>query len=565
MFDVYCDGDFFNIRLNKKNHKTVLDIAEGAESFEYVEAAGTVMLPAVKKTARKLYKAGLRFDSSMDPFIEGLIPAQGPVLDLPKHLALYPFQAAGVYWMADNNRNFLLGDSPGLGKTIQIAAYLRLSQSFPALIICPASLKLNWEREIKKWTDKKSLILEGLQPYEIAGLLEEFPVIIINYDILGRKDKEEVAEEEARVAKAKQAGIPFRRRRVVPNGWIDILRGISFKNIICDESQFIGEASTARTSAVVDLCRSVKSARRIFLSGTPYTSNVKQFFTTLNLIAPKTFPNRWRFQMRYCDPFKNRYGWEFNGLSNAGELHDLIGGFMLRRLKQDVLEELPAKITAAVPMELDKAAYKEYLHWEDTVLSGSLRDIEACYQALRMAAYRAKRDSCIAWVKDYLAVNDKLVIFVYHRESFDYFMKKFSKVCVGINGATPVNLRQRIVDLFQNDSKKTLFIGQIRAAGVGITLTAASAAAFIEFGNTPSDHEQAEDRIHRISQKADSILVYYLTAPDTLDDDIMERLSKKYRDQKQVLDGVKGAQFVPEDASAFMKGALLSRKEKRGL
>ena len=562
---VFFDGDRLNVRLNKKNYKHILHLARQSAYFEYVHEIGIMSLPPTKRTARTLYDMGMEFDETAKIFIDKIVPVKtqdGIDFSLLKPLALRPYQEQGVLWMLNHNIHFLLGDEMGLGKSVQIAAYLFYKQAFPALIICPASLKLNWEKEINAWTKKKCLVLEGLNPYPIEGLLNEFPVVIINYDILGRKDKLEVSYEEKRIKKAKKEKVPYRNKIIHPTGWVGALKQIQFKDIICDECQFIGETATARTQSVIDICRGVKNARRIFLSGTPYMSAAKQFFTTLNLIDNRTFANRWRYQMAYCDPVKTRFGWEFRGLSNGEQLHSLVSRIMLRRLKKDHLKELPEKIKSIVPMKPDKKLLEKYSNDEMVLLSGKIINEKKTYQDLKKMAYRIKIGSCIQWIKDYLQVNDKLVVFCYHRDCFEMLMKEFGNICVGINGDTPSNKRQSIVDRFQKDKKIKLFNGQIRAAGVGITLTAAGAVAFVEFGDTATEHEQAEDRIHRISQEADKIIAYYLIAQGTVDEDIIENVRIGYSNQKQVLDGEINAKFINDSPEDFARGVLNSRKNK---
>jgi len=573
MFDVDFDGERLNVRLNKTNYKIILKIAEEAPYSEYLQDIGVMCLPPTKKIARKLVDIGLRFNDTARVFSDALRPSTKELTPIERAFAaknlidfsvlapleLRPYQKEGVMWLVNNNGHLLLGDEMGLGKSIQIASYLFFSRTLPALIICPASLKLNWEREIGLWTNCKCLVLEGLTPYPIDGLLDEYPVVIINYDILGRKDKQAVEDEDNRVKAAKKLARPFRKKTIHPTGWVDVLKKIKFKNIICDECQFIGEKTTARTQAVIDICKGIPNAKRIFVSGTPYTSVVKQFFTILNLIASKIFSNRWKYQMDYCDPVHGCFGWEFRGLSNGEQLHNIVKTFMLRRLKSEVLPDLPPKVKMVVPVKVDQKLFKNYLVDENYILA---QDNDQGFHKLKFAAYRAKVEACYEWVNDFIEANGKLVLFIYHREAFADAMKKYEKIAVGINGETPANQRQGIVDRFQNDKKIKLFVGQIEAAGVGLTLTAASAVAFIEFGDTAAEHEQAEDRIHRIGQEHDSVFAYYLIAKNTIDEDIVKRIKKGYANQKLVLDGKKNAKFMKDGKKDFAEAIMKSRRAR---
>jgi len=572
MYDVFFDGERLNVKLNKKIYKRIIKIAEEAQYFDYAHEVGIMSLPPTKRIARILYNMNLDFDASAKIFLNKI--AQVKIDDssidfnimaqfaLLKPLTLRKYQESGVYWMLKYNKHFILGDEMGLGKSVQIGAYLFFKNVFPALIICPASLKLNWEKEIYTWTKKKSIVLEGLTPYPIQGLLDEFPVVILNYDILGRKDKLEVEYEKERIKQAKKLKLPYKKKIIHPSGWVDILKQIPFKDIICDECQFIGEMETARTQCVIDICKEIKSARRIFLSGTPYTSATRQFYPVLHLTDNRTFNNEWRYKMQFCDPIKTRFGWEFRGLSDGDVLHKLISKIMLRRLKADVLDELPPKIKSIVPMKPDKKLLQKYYNDEMVMLGGKIINEKQTYQDLKKMTYYIKINSCIQWIKDYLEVNNKLVVFVYHRDSFHNLMKQFEGIVVGINGETPSNKRQGIVDQFQNNKKIKLAVLQIRSGGVGITLTAASAVAFVELGDTATEHEQAEDRIHRIGQKADKIIAYYLIITNTIDEDVIENVRIGYANQKQVLDGVENAEFINDTPDEFAKGVLKARKNK---
>jgi len=568
MHDVDFDGESLNVKLNKKNYAIALKIAEESAFSEYLPAAGILCLSPTKKIAKKLHCMGFRFSGNAKIFIEGMpeknksaeCAKSGKGIDYGelKPLELRPYQKEGVEWLCGSKGHGLLGDEMGLGKSVQIASYLHFANAFPALIVCPSSLKLNWQREMKIWTKKKCLVLEGLSPYEIESFIVDYPVVIINYDILGRKDKKAVEAENKRWAAAKKMHVPYRKKTIHPTGWADVLKKIGFAAIVCDESQFIGERDTARTQSVVDICKAVPKAKRIFASGTPYTSAARQFFTTLYLIDPKTFSNRWKYQMDYCGAVKTRFGWRFKGLTNGERLHALIKPLMLRRLKKDVLAELPPKVKAAVPVRIDRKLYDEYKTDENYLMSGEKSDSGA-YHTLKAKAYKAKASACFEWIDDYIAANNKLVVFVYHRSTFANVMDNYKKIAVGINGSTPAKTRQGFVDRFQNDESIRLFIGQIEAAGVGLTLTAASATCFVEFGDTASEHEQAEDRVHRIGQEADSVTAYYLIAEGTIDDDIMDRLKKGYENQKQVLDGERNANFMPDNMALDV---IRARREK---
>lgn len=261
--------------------------------------------------------------------------------------------------------------------------------------------------------------------------------------------------------------------------------------------------------------------------------------------------------MRYCDPVKTRFGWQFNGLTNGEELHNRISTFMIRRFKKDVLSQLPPKQRIVVPMqvsEVERGIYdavdEEFTEALERGESNALVKISQ----LKRASFEAKKKAVLQWVNDWFVVEDKLVLFVYHKDAFDFFMESFKGLCVGINGETDISQRQKNIDRFQNDKGVKLFVGQIKACGAGITLTASRATAFVEFGQTVVQHEQAEDRVHRIGQEADSVQAFYLILDDSIDNSIMDILNAHNKGIKQVLNGEAEADmFGNLDAKAILK------------
>jgi SWI/SNF-related matrix-associated actin-dependent regulator 1 of chromatin subfamily A len=478
-------------------------------------------------------------------------------------LNLYEYQKEGILYLLADNKNVLVADAPGLGKTITIASYLRLSNAYPALIITPASVKLNWEYELKKWTGQNVLTLRGMNTWDISPYLSTYPLVCINYDILCKK-KEEMIEV------TRKGKVEYKAKCIL-SGWLDEIVKCDFKTIICDESHYLSTVDSARTLGVVRIMKTLGKARRLCLSGTPYNSKPKQLYTTLNLINKSIFSNRWFFLNRYCGAKHNGFGWTFNGASHTDELYNKMKPFTIRRLKKDVLKQLPLKVKAVVPIDVDNKSHDTYMNYE-ALLFNNIGYTESSttetYHELRKKAVSIKYKGCIAWIKDYLEVSEKLVVFCYHRAIYDSLMADFKDISVGINGSVKSDKRQGIIDKFQKDNDTRLFIGQIKAAGVGITLTAANAVCFVEFGDTCSEHEQAEDRINRIGQEADSITAYYLIAPNTIEDSIMDRIKAGYAIQKRILDNEAGVNFMDFDndlikGSVQLRLALVNQKRKQ--
>lgn len=562
------DGDCLTIKtLNNPLWKRIKEVAENTRHpSAYDTKTGVWYIKGTKRVAHELKEIGIPFSAAASIFLrEKNKPTLFDFSILSKEL--FPFQQDGVHWL-NNPGNKLLADEMGLGKTVQIAALFRYRPDLlPALIIVPASLKINWQREIELLSGVKAQIIYGRAFYEIDELLEKYPVVIVNYDILGIEDQVAKEAEEKRIKKLKADNLPFRRNTVRVHGWCDIFSKLPFNSIICDEVQYISEGKNIRTRAVKQICRERKDAKRIFLSGTPYENKTRQFFTCLNLLAPHVFPNEWKYKMTYCDPRKNGFGWRFDGLSNGRQLHALITPLMLRRLKADVLKQLPPKQKFIVPMELDNKKLGSYHAIESQFDNDLMNKKEPSFSGMKIEAFRAKRDAVVQWLKDYLetSIQKKLVVFTWHHEVMDDFRKVFGDIGVYVTGETAIKDRQIAVDRFQTDKKIQLFFGNIQACCVGLTLTAAEACCFVEFGNSPGQHIQGEDRVHRITQESDSVFAYYLIAPGTIEEDIMEVLTDRNKNQKIVLDGKEDDAFFGKAMEDFKSGILQAYKKRRSI
>ena len=546
---VIFDGERICVQLNRMNWKDIVEIAEQSQYSEYLSDVGIYCLPPTKKIARKLKELNCTLDCSMDIFFKEnkKIAVKELNNDYDFHSVdnkdeLFEFQKEGVRKMLNMESNILLADSMGLGKTPQGSMYLRYKEnSLPAIIICPASLKLNWQKEIEHWAGLKSYVINGKTPEYLSGeFLKKYPVWIINYDILGSEDKDEKLEEQKRKEYCKENDLKYRKKTLKVYGWCDTIIEKNFKTIICDEAQALGESTTIRTRAVSQICEELPKSKKIMISGTPYETRTSQFYSLLHIIDPDEFNNEWRYKYRYCDPVKTFFGWKFDGLSNAEELHNRISKFMIRRLKEDVLKDLPPKIRSVIPLQITDNERKIYIETdkelEDAIVNKETNVLSKMAK-LKQVAFQVKKNSAIQFIKDYIENVGKLVVFIWHIESYNILMKEFEKIAVGINGSISIQDRNKAVEEFQNNPKIKLFVGQIKSAGTGLTLTASSCTVFLEFGMTAPQHLQAEDRVHRIGQEADSVLAQYLILEDSIEQDCMNTLNKRAKHLEAVLDG----------------------------
>ena len=424
---------------------------------------------------------------------------------------LRQFQKEGVAFIENKKGRVLIGDEMGLGKTIQALAWLQLHRDIlPVIIVVPASLKLNWQREYKNWLPDANIeVLSTTNSWKTYA-----DILIINYDVLF--------------------------------AWTEELKKRDPKILILDEVQAIKSNSAKRTKAVKRLAKDIPHI--ICLSGTPIINRPIEIFNAVKILDPDIFPNYIYFTRHFCNARNNGFGIDVSGHSNTKELHKILTDtIMIRRKKSDVLKELPEKIYSFIPIELDNA--KEYDFAEADFIkyirqqkgedaANRIKNFEALpkIEALKQLAVKGKLKQVINWIKDFLESDNKLVVFGTHRFVIEELMNEFSKIAVKIDGSTSTLQRQKSVDEFQNDENVRLFIGNIQAAGKGITLTASSNCAIIEFPWSPGELSQAIDRLHRITQKF-SVTAYFLFAQNTIEEKIVKILDTKTKILDAVLDG----------------------------
>ena len=311
---------------------------------------------------------------------------------------------------------------------------------------------------------------------------------------------------------------------------------------------YVKSNSAKRTKAVKKLGKNIPHV--IALSGTPIVNRPIEIFNAVKLIDNTVLPDFWDYTKRYCGAKHNGFGWDFSGATNTEELHHkLTNTLMMRRKKVDVLPELPEKVRSFIPMELDNP--NEYRKAENDFISfvKAQKGAEAAERAsnahalakiegLKQLAVRGKLNQAVKWIQNFLDVDGKLVVFTTHTFTIDALMDEFSAVAVRVDGSVTGQARQNAVDKFQTDPLTRLFVGNVKAAGVGITLTAASNVAFLELPWSPADVTQAEDRCHRIGQK-DSVTIHYLLANNTIEEKIAKLIDSKRKVLDAVLDGKK--------------------------
>ncbi len=421
----------------------------------------------------------------------------------------FPFQKQCVRSVEHFDGRTLFSCDMGLGKSAMSLWYAIRNGKFPMVVVCPASVKWQWQDEVLKVLGMGSTVCEGMWSSPLQD-----DIVIVNYDVLG--------------------------------GWTEELRRLKPKLIVLDECQYIMNPKAKRTRNVRALCRGVKHV--LALSGTPLVNRPIELFPTLNILQPTVFPSRFQFGLRYCGGKRNRWGWEFRGATKTKELNQLLlDTCMVRRRKDDVLSELPPKIYQVVPTEIEEAetyhdAEENFIEWlasedpEAAVRASRAEGLTRTGHLLRLAA-RLKFRSTVDWINDRLAADDaKLIVFAVHQQMITALKQEIKCSSVVVDGGVSGRQRVAAVNSFQNDPEVRVLIGNVQAAGVGLNLTAASGVVFTELPWQPGLVAQAIDRAHRIGQ-TDCVNVYFLVARGTLEEARCRIIARKQEVVTFVLDG----------------------------
>jgi SWI/SNF-related matrix-associated actin-dependent regulator 1 of chromatin subfamily A len=409
------------------------------------------------------------------------------------------------------SKRFILADDMGLGKTTSTIIAALETGAKKILIVCPASLKINWEREIANYSDRTCYIAEGKK------FSTEADFVIVNYDILKNFHNKEDKENS-------------------------LLLQSKFELVILDEAHMVSNAQAQRTKLINDFTKNIK--RVWLLTGTPMTSRPINYYNLLNIIESPVAQNWMAYAIRYCQGFQFRAGnrkvWNVTGASNLEELRDRTSKQILRRLKENVLD-LPDKIITPVYLRTTSKEYKdlmgEYYEWLENKKeeSSSLTVQFSKLMKVRKVIANEKVKETIEFVQNIIDQGKKVIIFTNFTDTLQLIHSHFGKESVYLDGSCNKVQRQYAVDQFQENEKIKVFVGNLKAAGVGLTLTAAEVVIMNDLSFVPAEHAQAEDRAYRYGQK-NNVLVYYPIFENTIEGVIYDILNNK----KKVIGTVMG-------------------------
>lgn len=454
-------------------------------------------------------------------------------------ITLFDEQRAGIEYALNVGGRLIIGDEPGVGKTAQALGLLAETQDFPAYLIVPGSLRLNWKREAARALPGRSIeILRGRKPNHRLVWAD---ITILGYEIA--------------------------------HAWKDYLPPA--RGVVADESHMIKNPATQRTQATMEIMQAATGTRAC-LTGTPVLNNEKEFIPQLAAIG--------RLEEFGGNRFNKTYAGKPVHLNQ-----DLRATCYLRRLKKDVWAQAPDRRWIPVYVEGDKAAMETYRKAEKDIVAflqnrarelaiqagastgdAEARGWEAAMRAeagqhlvaithLKQLAAKAKTPACIDYAKTFLASSEeKLAAYAWHTSIVNNLADQLGAVKVqgGMTDAT----KDAAVTAFQTDPKTRTFVGQIATAGVGLTLTAASKAMILEQGWTPGIMDQVLDRHHRRGQEHD-VIGWLMLIEDTIDQDIYTLIQQKRKLVDQVTDGEERS---PEETGGTVLADLLIRLASRG-
>lgn len=483
---------------------------------------------------------------------------------LPKELEskLYDFQKKGVEFGLKNHGRVLIGDEMGVGKTVQALCLVTCySSDWPVLVLTPATLKYTWFQEIAKWLGAKLGNMVTKQEVQVLkgsndSIYKTSKFVIVSYDTAMRIGAD--------------------------------LEKIKFRIAICDEAHYQKNPDAQRSINLVPVLKKCK--RVIIMSGTPAFAKPRELFNQVSIVRPDIFVEFKEFGKRFCDPKISNFckAIDYDGSSCTKELHFLLKkNIMIRRLKSEVLSELPPKTRIKIPIELSEKCKKhldaeiakvtqklgnssdvnQFLESEDSAklfedfISGRQGNFQSQKDDKKSSVFNSlmklygetgvgKVEGTIKFLQDFMENDVKFLLFAHHIEVLDrledYVRDKAKKKYMRIDGKVKPEQRQIQVNQFQSDDNMKVAILSLTAASQGITLTKASTVVFVEMHWTPAIMLQAEDRCHRVSQK-NNVTCYYLYAEQGLDSKLYENIEKKASKVSSFLDGkARGQNIITE-------------------
>ncbi len=476
----------------------------------------------------------------------------------------YPYQKKGVKFFELCNGNGLLGDEPGVGKTLVPICYA-LKYKLKTIIVCPASMVIPWAKEIIKFSHEIPYVFKykTKKKDEVQfGEPDTSNIHIISYNALETYLKFDVHhkcenpfcdfEETSHIKKYKSCPKCFKEKSIKSKN-TDLCsfsdkKGIELKTslydlIVLDECHLVKNPKAQRTKLINAGFK--KTPKKIMLSGTAIVNRPFEFFPILNFLDPFEWVNSHSFGVKYCNGHEDDYGhWKYDGSSNLEQLYQRLSYLYLRRRKSDagVLEHLPPKTYTIIPIYLTDVELRDYKKLERNIIDESSPADDkmthlARVQKLKAFTSKVCAERALEFIQSIIDGDEKIVVFSQYIETTRFIYENFKENAVWYTGKHTPEQKEESRELFMNNNNIKVFSGTLGAAGVGLTLTSASTALFIDQPWSPSQRIQCEDRIHRANQVSSKVQIIRLIVQNTIDEDIEELLNDKEKITSQVLDG----------------------------
>lgn len=428
---------------------------------------------------------------------------------------LMPYQIEGVKRIEAANGRAILADMQGLGKTVQALAFIKLhaEELLPAVIIVPATVKLQWHHEVVRWCGVNGFLTQVIsngKEFAAPG----FNIYVVTYEMCKSETMWQYVKDD-------------------------------IKFVVLDECQRIKNHLSARAKAVQVLCKNVPHI--LPMSGTPIKNNAGEYFTVLNLVQPRRYPNYTRFIEQECDSYNNGWGYKVGGLKNPEKFAEETKDFIIRRTKDEVLKDLPEFRRVFSHVELDGKVKKAYLdlikELDDILYDEDMNPMEqgaakiAIMAKMRHITGLSKIPAVADQTQEFLTSNPvekKLTIFTHHQDVMELLSAECSPFlremalseCLLMKGSISADERFRLTNRFREDDRARVMIASTLAAGEGLNLQFCSDAIMMERQWNPANEEQAESRFHRYGQK-NAVTVNYAIVSETIDEYFTELVEQK--------------------------------------
>jgi SNF2 family DNA or RNA helicase len=409
----------------------------------------------------------------------------------------------------------LLTWDPGLGKTVETFALIHTLYPKRTLVVCPAGLKWNWEREARELARLRADVLEGLSPprkYQTRRNL-----VVIGYNLLW--------------------------------AWMDWLLAWEPDFIVFDETQAIGNRKSQCSQAARFLVTRGNIKHRLGLSGTLITSRPEQVWPILNILQPALFPYFTPFGHQYCAPKRIFGHWVYSGAKNLDQLHEKMAPFTVRRRKKDVLPQLPPVHYNIIPVDIERRGYydradRDFVHWlAKNMATGKVKKTArakglAKIGYLKRLVGELKLKAVFQWIDNFLADSeDKILVGIIHKKVANAFMERYGSISSLITGSVAVKDRRAQEDRFQDDPKCQMLTGNLQAAGRGLNLTAAKTVLLAELGWTPEELTQFVGRAYGRVKDLHGVDVWVLVGRNTVEEKVLKIVQTKQKNLNAIMDG----------------------------